>query len=81
MPMPDSLVNSRQYWEEVVDKTLEVRDRMNWGIPEREFRHFVLPVRVNNEDLDRFRAVYADEICKRVKGMSLHDAVVEIHHL
>ena len=80
MPMPDSLVNSRQYWEEVVDKTLEVRDRMNWGIPEREFRHFVLPVRVNNEDLDRFRAVYADEICKRVKGMSLHDAVLEINH-
>ena len=53
---------------------------MNWGIPEREFRHFVLPVRVNNEDLDRFRAVYADEICKRVKGMSLHDAVLEINH-
>ena len=80
MPLPDSLVNSRQYWEEVVDKTLEVRERMAWGIPEREFRHFVLPVRVNNEDLDRFRAVYADELCERVKGMSLHDAVLEINH-
>ena len=80
MPTPDSLVNSRAYWEEVVDKTLEVRDRMNWGIPEREFRHFVLPVRVNNEDLDRFRVLYADELCERVKGMSLHDAVLEINH-
>ena len=80
MPFPDSLVNSRQYWEEVVDKTLEVRDRMNWDIPENEFRHFVLPVRVNNEDLDRFRALYADELCERVKGMSLHDAVLEINH-
>ena len=80
MPLPDSLVNPRQYWEEVVDKTLEVRNRMNWGIPEKEFRHFVLPVRVNNEDLDRFRAVYADVICERVKGMSLHDAVLEINH-
>ena len=80
MPLPNSLVNSRQYWEEVVDKTLEVRERMHWGIPEREFRHFVLPVRVNNEDLDRFRAVMADEICERIKGMSLHDAVLEINH-
>ncbi len=80
MPLPDSLVNDRAYWEEVVDKTLEVRDRMNWGVPEREFRHFVLPVRVNNEDLDRFRIQCADELCERVKGMSLHDAVLEINH-
>ena len=80
MPLPDSLVNPRSYWEEVVDKTLEVRDKMNWGVPEKEFRHFVLPVRVNNEDLDRFRAVYADEICERVKGMSMYDAALEINH-
>ena len=80
MPVPDSLVNDRAYWEETVAKTLEVRERMNWGIPEREFRHFVLPVRVNNEDLDRFRIEYADELCERVKEMSLHDAVLEINH-
>ena len=80
MPTPDSLVNDRAYWEEVVDKTLEVREKMAWGVPEREFRHFVLPVRVNNEDLDRFRALYADELCERVKGMTLHDAVLEINH-
>lgn len=80
MPLPDSLVNPRAYWEEAVDKTLEVRDRMNWGVPEREFRHFVLPLRVNNEDLDRFRALYADELCERVKGMSMHDAALEINH-
>lgn len=80
MPTPDSLVNDRAYWEEVVDKTLEVREKMAWGVPEREFRHFVLPVRVNNEDLDRFRALYADELCERVKGLSLHDAVLEINH-
>ena len=80
MPTPDSLVNDRAYWEEVVDKTLEVREKMAWGVPEREFRHFVLPVRVNNEDLDRFRVLYADELCERVKGMSLHDAVLEINH-
>ena len=80
MPLPDSLANPRSFWEEAVDKTLEVRDRMKWGVPEKEFRHFVLPLRVNNEDLDRFRALYADELCQRVKGMSLHDAALEINH-
>ena len=54
MPLPDSLVFPREYWEENVAKTLQVRDRMGWDIPEREFLHFVLPLRVNNEDLDDF---------------------------
>lgn len=80
MPLPDSLANPRAFWEEAVDKTLEVRERMNWGVPEKEFRHFVLPLRVNNEDIDRFRAEYADVICERVKGMSMHDAALEINH-
>ncbi len=80
MPLPDSLQYSRSYWEENVNKTLEVRKRMDWGIPEREFRHFVLPLRVNNESLDDFRTVYADTLCRRVQGMSMADAAMEINH-
>lgn len=80
MPLPDSLVYPREYWEQNVAKTLEVRDRMNWDVPEREFRHFVLPIRVNNENLDDFRLVYADSLCKRVKGMTMEQAALEINH-
>jgi len=80
MPLPDSLVYDRAFWEDNVAKTIEVREKMNWGIPEREFRHFVLPLRVNNENLDDFRTVYADSLCERVAGMSLYDAVLEINH-
>ncbi|MDO5442073.1 MAG: transglutaminase-like domain-containing protein, partial [Bacteroidia bacterium] len=80
MPLPDSLVFSRSYWEANVTKTLEVRDRMGWGVPEREFRHFVLPLRVNNENLDDFRTVYADSLCARVQGMTLAEAALEINH-
>ena len=80
MPLPDSLSYSREYWENNVAKTLEVRESMAWDIPEREFRHFVLPLRVNNETLDDFRTVYADTLCARVKGMSLADAAIEINH-
>ena len=80
MPLPDSLQYPRSFWEANVAKTLEVRDRMRWDIPEREFRHFVLPLRVNNETLDDFRIVYADTLCRRVRGMGLAEAALEINH-
>ena len=80
MPLPDEMQYDRPYWEENVAKTLETREKMAWGIPEREFRHFVLPLRVNNETLDDFRTLYADTLCSRVRGMSLADAALEINH-
>ena len=80
MPLPDRIQYDRAYWEQNVQKTLEVREKMAWDIPEREFRHFVLPLRVNNETLDDFRTLYADTLCARVQGMSLADAALEINH-
>ena len=80
MPLPDSLHHPRSYWEANVAKTLEVRERMKWDIPEREFRHFVLPLRVNNESLDDFRTAYADTLCRRVQGLGLAEAALEINH-
>jgi len=80
MPHPDLAAHPNEYWEANVEKTLEVRDRMVWGIPEREFRHFVLPLRVNNEPLDDFRTLYADTLCARVAGLSLGEAALEINH-
>ncbi len=64
-----------------VDKALEARKEMPWGeVPESLFLSFVLPPRVNNENLDSFRIVYYDEIKERVKGMTAHDAALEINH-
>lgn len=80
MPLPDSQVYSQEWWSANVDKTLEVRDRMDWDIPEREFQHFVLPLRVNNEALDDFRLVYADSLCARVEGMTMSEAALEVNH-
>ena len=80
MPHPDFAAHPFAYWEANVEKTLEVRERMGWDIPEREFRHFVLPLRVNNEPLDDFRTLYADTLCARVEGMSIGEAALEINH-
>ncbi|MCF0176449.1 MAG: transglutaminase domain-containing protein [Bacteroidales bacterium] len=80
MPVPDMASKDVDYYLANTRSALEVREKMGWNIPEREFRHFVLPVRVNNENLDDFRTIYAEELCERVKGMSLYDAALEINH-
>ena len=49
-------------------------------IPDDVFRHFVLPIRVNNENLDDSRRVFYNELKDRVKNLSLHDAVLEVNH-
>ena len=55
---------------------------MPWGktVPEALFRHFVLPVRVNNEPLDSARVVFYEELKPRVQGKSMYDAVLEVNH-
>lgn len=82
MPLPDSVDYPREYWERCVETTLKARHEMPWGqsVPEREWRHFVLPVRVNNESLDDARTVLYRELKDRVRGLSMYDAVLEVNH-
>ncbi|WP_303072267.1 transglutaminase domain-containing protein [Bacteroides fluxus] len=55
---------------------------MPWGkiVPEEIFRHFVLPARVNNENLDSARVVFYEELKDRVKSLSLYEAILEVNH-
>ena len=57
MPLPDMADNSGEFFLSNVDATLRARQEMPWGktIPDREWRHFVLPLRINNEALDNHR--------------------------
>ncbi len=82
MPLPDMADNSGDFFLENVDYSLKARKEMPWGskIPDREFRHFVLPVRINNEYLDGYRKVFYEELKDRVKNLSMKDAILEINH-
>lgn len=82
MPLPDSVDYSRDFWLENIDCALKAREEMPWGkqIPEREWRHFVLPVRVNNENLDSARMVFYRELKPRVEHLSMADAILEVNH-
>lgn len=80
MSSADKVIYPEQFWKDNVSKTLEVRKKMGWKISERDFKYFVLPLRVNNENLDDFRTVWADSLCSRVQGMTMEQAILEINH-
>jgi len=81
MALPDRMDYPRGFYMENVAVALRAKAEMPWGgiVPEREFMHFVLPVRVNNENLDRHRRIFYNELKDRVKGKSMYDAILEIN--
>ena len=82
MPIGDITDYSGQFYLNNVRSSFQAQKEMPWGdsIPEEMFRHFVLPVRVNNETLDNCRMVFYKELRNRVKDLSLYDAALEVNH-
>lgn len=82
MPLSDLADYNGEYYLDQVNLTFQARDTFAWcsTLPEDIFRHFVLPIRVNNENLDTSRAVFFKELKDRVKGMSMADAALEVNH-
>jgi len=82
MPLSDLADYDGDFFLQQLKSALKARNEMTWGsvIPEDIFLHFVLPSRVNNENLDLFRVVMYDEIKKRISGMNMHDAALEVNH-
>ena len=82
MPVGDITDYPGDFYLENVRSALAVRAQMPWGasVPDDLFRHFVLPVRVNNENLDDSRRVFYAELAPRVGGLSMYDAILEVNH-
>ena len=80
MPLADAVDYPASYFLDQVRASFRIRKEMKWKVPEREFRHFVLPIRVNNENLDTSRTAFYRELKPRVKGLSMKDAILEVNH-
>ena len=82
MPTSDSVDYSREYWERQVAMSERARKEMPWAqlVPEMEWKHFVVPVRVNNEALDEARSVIYEELAPRIMNMSMEEAALEVNH-
>ena len=82
MPLADITDYPVDFHLRNVRASFAAREKMAWGdsVPDLLFRHFVLPVRVNNEPLDDSRTVFFEELSERVKGLSMKDAILEVNH-
>jgi hypothetical protein len=82
MPLNDLAGYDPGFYLENVKTSFKAVSDSPWGnsIPVEIFLHYVLPVRVNNENLDSFRLKYYDEIKSRIRGMDLTNAALEINH-
>ncbi|MDR0940221.1 MAG: transglutaminase-like domain-containing protein [Mediterranea sp.] len=82
MPIGDITDYPSSYYLENLRLTERTRAEMPWGkkISDELYRHFVLPIRVNNENLDDARQAFHAELKSRVQGLSMKDAILEVNH-
>jgi hypothetical protein len=82
MPLSDLADYDGKFFMINTDLALKTRKDSPSGkdIPEDIFLHYVLPVRVNNENLDSFRIVYSDELKSRISGLNAIQAALEINY-
>ena len=82
MPLADVTDYPVEFHLENVRATFAAREQMPWGksVPDLLFKHFVLPLRVNNEALDMSRPVFFEELKERVRGMTMEEAILEVNH-
>ena len=81
-PLSDIADYNGEFFLRNIRASFAARDSFSWGktLPDELFRHFVLPVRVNNENLDSSRTVFFAELKNRIKKMSMRDAALEVNH-
>ena len=82
MPYSDLADYDFVYFLKQVRYAFKAQGEMVWGkeVPEDIFRHFVLPYRVNNENLDTARMYMYDALKERVKGLTMEEAALEVNH-
>ncbi|MDE6771320.1 MAG: transglutaminase-like domain-containing protein, partial [Muribaculaceae bacterium] len=82
LSLPDSADYSDDFYRKNIDASFSAREELPWGkkVPDREFLHFVIPVRVNNENLDLSRLAFYQELKPRVKGLTMKEAILEVNH-
>jgi hypothetical protein len=82
MPLADMTDYPTSFYLNNVRSSFKARLEMPWGksVPEILFRHFVLPLRVNNENLDSCRMEFYNELKPRIAGLTMSEAILEVNH-
>ncbi|RAP78025.1 transglutaminase domain-containing protein [Paenibacillus montanisoli] len=82
MPLHDLADYDGSLFLSHVRQSLESRAKLPWGklVPDHLFLHFVLPYRVNNENIEDSRGILYRELKDRVERLSMEEAILETNH-
>ncbi|TYP79238.1 transglutaminase-like domain-containing protein [Paenibacillus methanolicus] len=82
MPVNDLADYDGELFLSHVRRTLQIRELMPWGprVPDHLFLHFVLPYRVNTEDIEDSRGILHAELADRTKHLSMAEAILETNY-
>lgn len=82
MPATDISSYNCDFFLKAVRDTIKIRSLVSWGngISDEMFLNYVLPVRINNEDLVDHREQFFNELYPRVKDLSIKDAAIEVNY-
>ncbi|CAM3211073.1 transglutaminase domain-containing protein [Paenibacillus lupini] len=80
MPVNDMADYDGSLFLSHVRQTLDIRRKMPWSIPDDLFLHFVLPYRVNTENIEDSRGILYQELAERTAHLSMADAILETNY-
>ena len=80
MPAADKANYDERFFREQARYALYARTDLPWEVPDSLWLHFVLPPRVNNEELDDFRKLKYIELRRRVERLTMREAALEVNH-
>lgn len=63
-----------------VRASLSIRQEMPWQVPDHLFLHFVLPYRVNTENIEDHREPLYQELADRTRTLSMAEAILETNY-
>lgn len=82
MPVNDLADYNGELFLKHVRTTLEIRKQMPWGVrvPDHLFLHFVLPYRVNTENIEDSRSILFNELVERTRTLTMKAAILETNY-
>lgn len=80
MPVNDLADYSGELFLNHVRTTLKIRRDMQWQVPDHIFLHFVLPYRVNTENIEEHRHILHEQLAERTSKLSMTEAILETNY-
>ena len=82
MPICDLADHDGELFLTHIRQALATRQTAPWGagVPDRLFLYYVLPMRINTENLEDYQAILHRELAARTSGLTMAEAILETNY-